>query len=261
VKKEKPTATLGEIKANWEEFARSDPLWSILPIPEKKDNRWTVQELFQSGNNEISRILDYISDKKIPVTFGAMLDFGCGVGRLTQACSRHFAKCVGVDISEGMIELAQKFNADNKKCEFMVNNATDLAVFAHDTFDMIYSNIVFQHIPPVYTKAYIKEFLRIVKPNGIIIFQMTINEVPRVGTKLRNLMKRAIPRPLRQIYKQHKYGTWAIKDMYCIDRNELDSFIIANQGEVLEVVDDPSSLPRYMGVRYCVRRRNEGKQG
>lgn len=251
----KPKESLSDIKTNWEEFARSDPLWSILPVPEKKDNRWTVQELFQNGDREIDRIMDYLRDKKIPVDRGAMLDFGCGVGRLTQACSRYFEKCVGVDISEGMIELARKFNAHNDKCVFAVNNSTDLSVFGPDRFDMIYSNIVFQHIPPRYTKGYIREFLRIVRNEGVIIFQITVAEVPGVGTKLRNLLKRAMPKPLRRLYKKHKYGTWAIKDMYCINRKELDMFIADSHGEVIDVTDDPSSLPRYMGCRYVVKRK------
>jgi ubiquinone/menaquinone biosynthesis C-methylase UbiE len=255
--KEKIMETLGDIKANWEEFARRDPLWSILPFPEKKDNRWTVQELFQNGDREIDHIMEYLRDKRIPVRGGAMLDFGCGVGRLTQACSRHFDKCVGIDISEGMIKLAREFNAHNDKCEFAVNNSTDLAAYGPDSFDMIYSNIVFQHIPPVYSKGYIREFLRVIRNGGVIIFQITVAEVPGAGTKLRNLLKRAVPRPLRRLYKKYKYGTWAIKDMYCVGRRELEAFIAANNGEIIDVVDDPSSLPRYLGARYCVKRKNK----
>ena len=255
MKKNKPRESLSDIKNNWEEFARRDPLWSILPFPEKKDNRWTVQELFQNGDREISQVMDYLHDKNIPVQHEAMLDFGCGVGRLTQACNRYFEKCVGIDISEGMIKLAREFNAHNKKCVFAVNNSTDLSIFEHDSFDMIYSNIVFQHIPPVYTKGYIREFLRVIRNEGVIMFQITVAEMPRVGTKLRNLLKRAVPKTLRHLYKKYKYGTWAIKDMYCIDRKELDAFIADNNGEIIDVVDDPSSLPRYMGVRYCIKRK------
>jgi len=253
--------SLSEIKANWEEFARSDPLWSILPLPEKKGNRWSIDELFKTGETEIDGVIDYLRAKKIRFNPEKVLDFGCGVGRLTQAFARHFEKSIGLDISAGMIELANRYNRFGTKCQYLVNTTNDLKIFDRDTFDMIYSNIVFQHIPPVFTRAYLKEFLRVIKPQGIIVFQVAVEEIPFAGTRLRNIMKNAVPKALRRIYKKIKYGSWAIKDMYCMPQHELDGFITANGGKIVDAVEDRSTMPRYRGLRYCVKRQHSGEEG
>jgi len=243
---------LRDIKANWEEFARTDPLWSILPIPEKKGNRWTIEDMFEHGRNEITSLMDYLAGMKLTGDRGRALDFGCGVGRLTQALALFFTATVGVDISETMIRLAEQYNPFPDRCRYLANNRSDLRVFANNYFDFIYSNIVFQHIPPDLTFEYIRDFIRILKPGGLIVYQMTTEELPIAGTKARNVFRKLAPRFLRQAYKKAKFGTWAIKDMYCIPDKEMSRFVKENGGRILAAPDDKMSLPRYKGKRYVV---------
>ena len=96
-----------QLKKNWEEFAKKDPLWSILPIPEKKNNRWKIEELFETGHNEICSVMEYIEHLNLKINYHRALDFGCGVGRLTQALCEYFDDCVGIDISFPMLQLAE----------------------------------------------------------------------------------------------------------------------------------------------------------
>jgi SAM-dependent methyltransferase len=243
---------LRDIKANWEEFARTDPLWSILPIPEKKGNRWTIEDMFEHGRNEITSLMDYLAGMKLTGGRGRALDFGCGVGRLTQALALFFTATVGVDISETMIRLAEQYNPFPDRCRYLANNRSDLRVFANNYFDFIYSNIVFQHIPPDLTFEYIRDFIRILKPGGLIVYQMTTEELPIAGTKARNVFRKLAPRFLRQAYKKAKFGTWAIKDMYCIPDKEMSRFVKENGGRILAALDDKMSLPRYKGKRYII---------
>jgi len=244
--------SLKEIKTNWEEFARRDPLWSILPYPQKKDNRWKIEELFATGEVEIKAIMEYITKLNIKIGKDKALDFGCGVGRLTQALARYFNNCYGVDISQGMLNLANRYNQYGKRCKYILNCSNDLRIFSDNTFDFIYSNIVLQHIPPQYSLNYIKEFIRIIKPDGLIIFQIATEEIPMIGTKLRKLISKIFPAELRRFYKRLKYGTWGIKDMYCIGKRELNNFISSNAGQIIDVVEDCSTRPRYEGMRYCI---------
>lgn len=246
--------SLKSIKDNWEEFARVDPLWSILPEPDKKNNRWTIQELFRTGETEIRSVMAQLAQIPVPPPAGRALDFGCGVGRLSQALAEYFQEIWGVDISRRMIELAEKYNLHPDRCRFLVNDQPDLRLFPDNYFDFIYSNIVFQHIPPALTFGYLKEFLRIVKTGGIVVFQMTTQPRLRLGTALRIVFNRLAPPCLRRIYKQKKYGTWAIKDMYCIPEESIRRHIAVNGGQVLAAVDDQMSLPRFLGKRYFVRR-------
>ncbi|MEO0190726.1 MAG: methyltransferase domain-containing protein, partial [candidate division WOR-3 bacterium] len=105
-----------EIRKNWEEFGRKDPLWSILPIPEKKDNRWNINDLYQTGREEIDSVINYINNLNLEIRFYRALDFGCGVGRLTQALCVYFEECIGVDISFSMLNIASKYNNHRGKC-------------------------------------------------------------------------------------------------------------------------------------------------
>jgi len=247
--------TLNDIKKNWDEFAKIDPLWSILPIPEKKGNRWSLNELFETGRQEIKSVIEYTETLRIKIDKNKALDFGCGVGRLTQALSIYFSECYGVDISSEMLLLANRYNQYGGRCKYILNTTNDLKIFEDSFFDFIYSNIVFQHMPPVYTLGYIREFLRIIKRDGAMVFQITTEELPMVGTKVRNIFKLIIPAPLRRFYKKLKYGTWAIKDMYCIKKDILNEFIQLHGGRIIDIVKDKSSLPRYKGHRYCIGRK------
>ena len=163
---------LGDLRRTWEALGETDPFWAILTDPSKKNNRWDPQEFFASGEAEIDCLMDSIAALPVPVKRGAALDFGCGVGRLTQALCRHFERCIGVDIASSMIRLAQEHNRFGDRCQYLVNEAGDLRMFGDGCFDFIYSNIVLQHIPPEYSARYIRDFIRVLSAAGLAVFQV-----------------------------------------------------------------------------------------
>jgi SAM-dependent methyltransferase len=103
---------------------------------------------------------------------GRALDFGCGVGRLTQALAGKFSECDGVDIAPSMIARANELNRFGNRCRYHVNDRNDLALFGDDVFDLIYSDIVLQHIPPEFGAAYIRDFTGVLAPGGVLVFQI-----------------------------------------------------------------------------------------
>lgn len=109
---------------------------------------------------------------KLPLTRGRALDFGCGVGRATQALALHFDEVVGIDIAPSMIKLADQFNRHGEKCRHLVNDSKDLHLFPDDHFDFVFSTIVLQHMRPEYSTGYIQEFVRILRPGGVAVFQI-----------------------------------------------------------------------------------------
>ncbi|MEP6909359.1 MAG: class I SAM-dependent methyltransferase [Actinomycetota bacterium] len=162
----------------WEELASVDPLWAILTGPEHRGGRWELAEFFDTGETEISEVLTIADDLGEPVRRIRALDFGCGVGRLTRALSSRFRESVGLDISEGMLKLARELNEDRPSCEFVVNAAPDLGLFESDSFDFVYSSLVLQHMPsPEVVESYVGEFLRVLRPGGLAVFQM-LSHIP-----------------------------------------------------------------------------------
>jgi len=168
---------LDPLMSNWNAMAELDPLWAILSDAEKKFGRWDPQEFFSDGDREAKRVVRMCEANGVGVFYGKLLDFGCGVGRMTRAFSQFFCSCVGIDVSGKMVELARKFNADRPHCEF-VASASATMPFADATFDFVFSVLVLQHLPKKsMILGYISEFIRVAKDGGVIVFQLT-NEVP-----------------------------------------------------------------------------------
>jgi SAM-dependent methyltransferase len=169
---------LSALQQVWEDWARADPLWAILSDPSKSHGRWDRDEFFSTGRDEIRGLMEDLSERDIAVRRHRSLDFGCGIGRLTQAMAEFFDVCDGVDISPTMIRKARDDNRHPDRCFFWLNDQPDLGIFPSNTFDFIYSNIVLQHIEPDVSERYVREFVRLLADGGIAVFQVPSRFVP-----------------------------------------------------------------------------------
>src|SRR5215472_8718082 len=163
---------LDELQRNWDDFGRIDPLWAILTDPARSGQRWTCEEFYRTGEHAIAELIEQIDRARIPLRRERCLDFGCGVGRLTQALCTYFAECHGVDIAPSMIDLARKLNRFADRCHYHVNASDDLGLFPDAHFDLVTSFIVLQHMRPEYGKRYLREFVRVLAPGGVAVFQV-----------------------------------------------------------------------------------------
>jgi Methyltransferase domain len=163
---------LKELQKNWDAFGRADPLWAILTDPARQGGKWDREQFFTSGRREIAKVMLKADALGLPARRESALDFGCGVGRLTQALCAYFEHCHGVDIASSMIGLAREYNAYGDRCEYHLNTAEDLHAFSANTFDFVYSNIVLQHMEARYSSGYIREFVRVLRPQGLLVFQV-----------------------------------------------------------------------------------------
>jgi len=160
------------LKRNWERFGRRDPLWAIITDPERRRGKWDEEEFFRSGAAEIEAVLRHASEIGLNIGTARALDFGCGVGRLTQAMAVHFGRCDGVDISSAMVERARRYNHHTERCSYHLNDAPDLSIFSDASFDFVYSTLVLQHVEPQLAAGYIRELIRVLAPQGVLVFQL-----------------------------------------------------------------------------------------
>ena len=163
---------IGELQRNWDEFGRTDPLWAILSQPGMQGGRWDLDEFLAAGEADIDDAMARLEALGVEVRRGVALDFGCGVGRLTQALGRAFERAHGVDIAPAMIEEGQRINRLGDRCEYHVNGEPNLRLFDDETFDFVYSTLVLQHMEPRYISAYLEEFGRVLAPGGVAMFQV-----------------------------------------------------------------------------------------
>ena len=71
-----------------------------------------------------------------------------------------------------MVATAQELAGNNERVHFVVNDRPDLSLFGDASFDLVYSNIVLQHMPPELARAYLAEFFRVVREGGFVVFQI-----------------------------------------------------------------------------------------
>jgi SAM-dependent methyltransferase len=156
----------------WERAAQIDPLWAILSDPTKKGRHWDLQSFFETGRREVSLLLYQLRQLGRLPSAERALDFGCGVGRLTQALGATFAEVVGVDVSPTMIRLAERLNRRPATVRYVLNQSPALDQLGSSQFDLIYSDIVLQHLEPEAATGFIREFLRLLAPGGVTVFQL-----------------------------------------------------------------------------------------
>jgi ubiquinone/menaquinone biosynthesis C-methylase UbiE len=171
---------VGRQARDWDDLARLDPYWAILTSPGKRFNRWDSAEFFATGAAEATALMARADRLGRPERRERALDFGCGLGRVTRGLAGHFEECVGVDISEDMVRGAREANADVGNVSFVVNRAGELGRFDNEAFDFVYSTIVLQHVPDTeQIEAYIGEFCRVLRPGGLVVFQLP-SHIPAV---------------------------------------------------------------------------------
>ena len=246
----------------WDQLARHNALGAIL-TEDGAIADWRPQAFFATGRADIERFMATLSRVAPQGPRARVLDFGCGVGRITRALADHFPHVVGVDVSSSMIDQARTLNADCPGCQFVLNRARHLHRFTDASFDVVYSRLVLQHIQPALARRYISELVRLVVPGGVLMFQLP----ERVGVDPREAfesapvtgsgLKRSLPRPLVVAYRRVKYAfvtrhQKVEMEMFGVPHDEVLGVIQAAGGRVLATIPDQSHGPSVPGFEYWV---------
>ena len=155
----------------WDEHAASDPLWAVLSFPDKRGGRWSLHEFMKTGEREIALLFHKLEELGLAPA-GRSLDFGCGVGRLTQALARRCSAARGADISAVMIELARRLNRYPDRVDYICTAHSGIDSLEPRSFGLIHTNIVLQHVEPELAVRYLHDFFRLLAPKGLLIFQL-----------------------------------------------------------------------------------------
>lgn len=167
-----PTDPLSEAIQYWELHAQSDPMWAVLSDPSRHGRRWDLDEFFETGRREISLLMFQLESLHLCPHRDRAVDFGCGIGRLTQALAAEFRHVIGVDVAPTMIRIAERLNKFGSGVTYSVNQRPDLSFIPSASVDFVYSDIVLQHLASDLAAAYIGEFLRVARPGGVVVFQL-----------------------------------------------------------------------------------------
>ena len=163
---------LERLRATWSALGEDDPLWAILSRPDKRGGHWNADEFFAAGEAEIIGLEQHSAHLGVPREHRRALDFGCGVGRLTRALAARYAQVVGVDISPSMLAQARHLHAHLGNVQFVENAQPRLDFIGDASVDLVYSVITLHHIPTALQRGYVREFLRVLAPGGLAVFQI-----------------------------------------------------------------------------------------
>jgi ubiquinone/menaquinone biosynthesis C-methylase UbiE len=113
------------------------------------------------------------------------LDFGCGTGRSTRFLQKHGFETRGIDISDEMIQIAEKIDPDGN---YQLIKDGDYGTFLPYSFDLVFSSFTFDNIPMDKKQNIFSDLIRLLNKDGILINlvcspEMYTNEWTSFSTK------------------------------------------------------------------------------
>jgi len=170
----------------WERWGQQDPYFGVITDPRFRRDRLTPSDLdhfFATGRVHVDYTLSVIR-RHLDATFSprAVLDFGCGVGRLLLPFAKMADRVVGIDVSSAMLAEAQ-LNLDAEDCANVeLLHQGDSAGLEPSTFDLVHSSIVLQHIEVDRGLKIFGQLVALVAPRGIGAIQVTYGKATHAET-------------------------------------------------------------------------------
>lgn len=243
---------LPHLVETWEVLGREDPLWAIFSDPQKRGGRWDLREFMETGEQTVAHYYQLMT--KHAQTSGMLshvLDFGCGVGRLTFAWGKRAKRVTGVDISSAMLQIAKDNLAGRNHINFVLNQSDDLRVFKNGEFDLVFSLVCLQHIPWPIAAKYVAEFGRICAPGGVVAFQLPTRIFqPNSMARFRKSLVESLPFGMGRLYRRWRHGSSAAFDVYYTPSSVVEA-TAANAGlKLIHREPDPAAGPGTEGFFY-----------
>ncbi len=161
----------------WELLGKNNPYYGVITQEKFKNQNLTEEakaEFFELGKGQVLHVLNvcrcHLDSSFTPKT---ILDFGCGAGRLIVPFAAIAEHVVGLDVSDSMLAEAAKncanFELENVK---LLKSDDDLSTL-NESFDLIHSVIVFQHIPVDRGRKIFANLLNHLNDGGVGAIQIT----------------------------------------------------------------------------------------
>jgi len=158
----------------WRRWGTDDPFYGVATWAGRDRggaNPWTAEDFYALGTSDWA---DFRSRwVGFGVEFGLVVDIGCGAGRLTKAMAADFRQVIGVDVSEGMLDVARS-NITESNVDLRLGDGISVPVET-STVDGAFSAHVFQHFDSIgLARANFSEVARILKPGGTMMIHLPV---------------------------------------------------------------------------------------
>jgi SAM-dependent methyltransferase len=162
------------VRLTWESLGDERPFHSVLTEQQYLPDRIgeTEAQFWESGRAEAEQLAHYLgsigfaSSKDLTV-----IEYGCGVGRVTVPLAAIANEVIGYDISEPHLKLARQRALALGRTNIRLIALGDLPA-AFEPCDAFYSKIVLQHNPPPIIGYLLRMLIRSLRRGGVGVFQV-----------------------------------------------------------------------------------------
>lgn len=152
----------------WDEKAQENAYWYVSSYGPYEERDLT--DFWNSGSliwRDLKSAVDYR-----PQPTDAVVEIGCGVGRLTRAMAPEVGRIDALDLSAEMLARARLLALPN--VSFHQADGHSLAGLPDDAADLVVAYCVFQHLPSEEVLGdYLREMIRVARPGGLVAFTLT----------------------------------------------------------------------------------------
>ncbi|NIV20704.1 MAG: methyltransferase domain-containing protein, partial [Gammaproteobacteria bacterium] len=149
-------------KEIWD-FKASDPCAAMTAV----DGSFSEEGLQHTGRWSANQVKNALGvDRQ-----DRLLELGCGVGRIGRELAPHCGRWLGVDISDNMIDNAERRLAHLDNVQFHRLSRTSLDMVGDGEIDKAYSIAVFCHMDKEDLYLYLRELRRVLREGGLIFVE------------------------------------------------------------------------------------------
>jgi len=146
---------------------------------------WDDDSFFASGEEDFARLVAPVLQRcRLPASGRAMLELGCGAGRMTHSFAKRFERVYAFDLSSEMLQRARTMQKERANILWLLGNGADLSCIASGSLDFVFSYLVLQHLPEeALAFRYVHELLRVLRPGGAFLFQFNGGLAPTMNLR------------------------------------------------------------------------------
>lgn len=170
-----------QTSAQWHHLGATEPHWSVLSSASFRRDRIGANEaaFFASGESDMVAFAGALGRVGLrPDPAARLLEFGCGVGRVTGHLARQVEHVVAVDISRAHLQLAEERAAAAGLANIDWRQLVSIDdVRGLGEFDYVFSVLVLQHNPPPVMVRLLGDLLARLRPGGVAFLQVAVYSV------------------------------------------------------------------------------------
>ena len=153
-----------DLKEFWSPQTLDDAKFMVAGVQAKAETTWSDEP--QEAH------LNKFLEEHMPVEGDCVIDFGCGIGRITRQTARLGCPTIGVDVSPEMLEYARQYCAGFEGADFVLSDGHGCTGVGDKWADIVITQFVFQHMPSIQVVFdNLKDFYRVLKTGGKAVIQ------------------------------------------------------------------------------------------